>query len=146
MSSTSSRRAFLRSALVLAVGTVGVDLLAACRPTTPDAQSPSGTSAPAVARAGATPQSSPINTYSLKGDGSGGTLRIGMTATNVPIPDTPTTEGGEGTRFVGTQIYEGLTRLNTNQAEQFCVPVPGMAESWTLGDDQLAWTFKLRQI
>ena len=68
-----------------------------------------------------------------------------MTAANVPIPDTPPTEGGEGSRFVGTQIYEGLTRLNTNQAEQFCTPVPGMAESWTLGDDQLTWTFKLRQ-
>ena len=86
-----------------------------------------------------------INTHSLTGTGSGGTLRIGMTATNVPIPDTPTTEGGEGSRFVGTQIYEGLTRLNTNQVEKFCTPVPGMAESWTLGSDQLTWTFKLRQ-
>ena len=72
-------------------------------------------------------------------------LRIGMSAANVPIPDTPPTEGGEGRRFVGTQIYEGLTRFNTDQAEKFCTPVPGMAESWTLGDDQLTWTFKLRQ-
>jgi peptide/nickel transport system substrate-binding protein len=145
VSATSSRRAFLRSALVVAVGAVGVDLLAACRPAAPTAQTPAGATTPSAGSSGAAPQSSAINTYSLKGDGSGGTLRIGMSAANVPIPDTPPTEGGEGSRFVGTQIYEGLTRLNTNQAEKFCVPMPGMAESWTLGDDQHTWTFKLRQ-
>jgi peptide/nickel transport system substrate-binding protein len=72
-------------------------------------------------------------------------LRIGMSAANVPIPNTPATEGGEGARFVGTQIYEGLTRLDTHQGEKFNVPVPGMAESWSISDDQLTWTFKLRQ-
>jgi peptide/nickel transport system substrate-binding protein len=86
-----------------------------------------------------------INTKSLTGTGRGGTLRVGMSAANIPIPNTPASEGGEGSRFVGTQIYEGLTRLDTHQAEQFCTPHPGMAESWSLGPDQLTWTFKLRQ-
>jgi peptide/nickel transport system substrate-binding protein len=138
----TTRRSFLRAVAVVGLGAVGVDLLAACSPKTP-AASPgaSGTSAPARASAAQVA----LNTYSVKGSGSGGTLRIGMSAANVPIPDTPPTEGGEGARFVGTQIYEGLTRLNTSQAEAFPTPQPGMAESWTISDDQLSWTFKLRQ-
>jgi peptide/nickel transport system substrate-binding protein len=154
------RRSLLRGAAVMGLGAVGVNLLAACGAPAPKAPAPSAggataggaTAAPASttgAAAATAPasagQASAINLYSLKGTGTGGTLRIGMSAANVPIPDTPPTEGGEGSRFVGTQIYEGLTRLNTNQAEKFCTPVPGMAESWTLGDDQLTWTFKLRQ-
>src|SRR3954471_14344955 len=38
--------------------------------------------------------------------GSGGTLRIAMTAGNIPIPDEFVTEGGEGVRFVGKNIYD----------------------------------------
>ncbi|MBO0879635.1 MAG: ABC transporter substrate-binding protein [Mycobacterium sp.] len=143
----TSRRSLLRAAGAAGLGALGVSLLAACRP------NPGSTQAPGQASGGASPTvvpgapitTAPINTHSLTGAGSGGTLRIGMTASNVPIPDTPTTEGGEGSRFVGTQIYEGLTRYNTNQSETSVYPVPGMAESWSLADDQVTWTFKLRQ-
>src|SRR4030088_2315248 len=140
----TTRRSLLRAVAVIGLGAVGVDLLAACSapaPKAPTSTGAAGTTAPA--RTGAAQAT--INTYSLKGTGSGGTLRIGMSATNVPIPDTPPTEGGEGARFVGTQIYEGLTRLNTSQAEAFPTPQPGMAESWSISDDKLTWTFKLRQ-
>jgi peptide/nickel transport system substrate-binding protein len=126
----------------MGLGALSVDLLAACRPAAP---SSSTGAAPKVAAPAGGAQTPVFNTYSLKGTGSGGVLRIGMSATNIPIPDTPPTEGGEGRRFVGTQIYEGLTRFNTHQADTWSTPVAGMAESWTMADDQLTWTFKLRQ-
>lgn len=144
----TTRRSFLRTATILSLGALATSLTAACRPTAPASKPAAGsdkpeTTAPAASKR--TAATAAINTHTLTGTGTGGTLRIGMSATNVPIPDTPPTEGGEGRRFVGTQIYEGLTRFNTEQAEKFCTPVPGMAESWTISDDKLTWDFKLRQ-
>ena len=40
--------------------------------------------------------------------GRGGTLRIAMSAGNIPIPDQFVTEGGEGVRFVRVNIYDCL--------------------------------------
>ncbi|MGK2966668.1 MAG: ABC transporter substrate-binding protein [Tepidiformaceae bacterium] len=77
--------------------------------------------------------------------GSGGTLRIGMSAGNIPIPNTPATEGGEGSRFVGTQVYDALINWNlTENTDKSALPGPGLAESWEVGTDQLTWTFNLR--
>ncbi len=77
--------------------------------------------------------------------GRGGTLRIAMTAGNVPIPDQFLTEGGEGKRFVGSNIYDTLLLGNTEQGDSVPVPGPGLATSWTRSTDNLTWTFKLRQ-
>lgn len=76
--------------------------------------------------------------------GHGGTLRIAMTASNVPIPNTPTTEGGEGSRFVGRQIYDGLIHEDVS-TDKWPPLGPGLAGSWDLSPDKLNWTFKLRQ-
>jgi len=76
--------------------------------------------------------------------GSGGTLTIAMSAGNVPYPNTPPSEGGEGYRFVGYQVYDALTLYNMDQGDTVPVPSPGLAESWSVGDDKLTWTFKLR--
>jgi hypothetical protein len=40
--------------------------------------------------------------------GRRGTLIIGMSAGNIPYPNTPPNEGFEGRRWVGYQIYDGL--------------------------------------
>jgi peptide/nickel transport system substrate-binding protein len=144
----TGRRPLLRAAALTGLASVGTALLAACgaAPSTPTGKPATGSaSSPSAAGAAPAGQSIAINTHALTGSGRGGVLRIGMSAANVPIPNTPATEGGEGSRFVGTQIYEGLTRLNTDQADRFPTPQPGMAESWTVGDDKLTWTFKLRQ-
>lgn len=77
--------------------------------------------------------------------GSGGTLIIGMTAGNIPYPDTPPDQGYEGRRFVGYQIYDALARFNLNQGKSVPTPHPGLAESWKVAADKLTWTFKLRQ-
>ncbi len=78
-------------------------------------------------------------------EGSGGVLRIAMSAANVPRPTTPPTEGGEGLRFVGMTIYDGLTRFEVEQGEELPRPVPALAESWEVSEDELTWTFTLRQ-
>ncbi len=77
--------------------------------------------------------------------GRGGTLRIGMSAGNVPIPDTPPNEGFEGRRFVGWQVYDSLFNYNHYQGDTLAVPEPALAESFVVSDDKLTWTFKLRQ-
>jgi ABC-type transport system substrate-binding protein len=146
LASRTGRRPLLRAAILTGLGVTGSALLAACGASgaKPTPSGGGGTASPNATPAGPAGAQAAINTRSLTGSGSGGILRIGMSAANVPIPNTPPTEGGEGARFVGTQIYEGLTRLNTDQADKFPTPQPGMAESWTIGEDKLTWTFKLR--
>jgi peptide/nickel transport system substrate-binding protein len=78
-------------------------------------------------------------------EGSGGVLRIAMSAGNVPWPSTPPNEGYEGYRFVGNNIYDALTRLNLDQAEEIPEPGPSLATSWEVSDDLTEWTFTLRE-
>jgi peptide/nickel transport system substrate-binding protein len=78
--------------------------------------------------------------------GKGGTLVIAMTATNIP-PPTPggyETEGWEGERFIGFNIYDGLTRLGLDQNTTGPTVDPSLALSWTPSADAKTWTFKLR--
>lgn len=76
---------------------------------------------------------------------TGGTLRIAMSAGNIPFPSTPPNEGYEGYRFVGNNVYDGLTQFNLDQAEEIPTPQPALAESWEVSPDELTWTFKLRE-
>lgn len=77
--------------------------------------------------------------------GKGGTLRIAMSAGNVPIPDQFLTEGGEGKRFVGSNVYDTLLLGDAWQGDKVPVPGPGLATEWKVADDKLTWTLKLRQ-
>ena len=77
--------------------------------------------------------------------GSGGTLTIAMSAGNIPIPEQFQTEGGEGRRFVGVNVYDGLLNWDAAQGDEPPKPIPGLAESYEVADDNLTWTFHLRQ-
>lgn len=74
-----------------------------------------------------------------------GVLKIAMTAGNIPFPSTPPNQGYEGYRFVGNNIYDGLTRLNLDQDETIPSPHPSLATSWTREDKDQRWTFTLRE-
>ncbi len=79
--------------------------------------------------------------------GTGGELVIGMTASNIPLLDTglAQNEGYEGIRFVGNQLYDGLTRFDLSSEEGVPEVVPALAESWEVSEDLVTWTFTLRE-
>lgn len=76
----------------------------------------------------------------------GGALIIGMTSSNIPLLDTAmaSSEGGEGWRFVGNQLYDGLTRWDLSDPTSAPTVEPALAESWTWSDDLTTWEFVLR--
>ena len=74
-----------------------------------------------------------------------GTLRVGMTASDIPLTTGQTDQGGEGMRFMGYTVYDALINWDLTSADEPSVLIPGLATEWTVGDDQLTWTFKIRE-
>ncbi|MEL6297208.1 MAG: ABC transporter substrate-binding protein [Pseudomonadota bacterium] len=75
-----------------------------------------------------------------------GTLRLGMTANDVPLTWGQPDNGFEGFRFVGLQLYDALINWDLSSSDKPSGLVPGLAESWSVNaDDKTKWTFKLRQ-
>jgi peptide/nickel transport system substrate-binding protein len=136
--STVSRRA--RAPIALAIALALVVIAAACGSKSNGNVESGGSSATTTATAAAT------NFKTATGTGSGGTLIIGMTATNIPLLDTGLSqnEGYEGIRFVGNQLYDGLTKFDLKQGTEIPKIIPALAESWEPNADLSSWTFKLR--
>jgi peptide/nickel transport system substrate-binding protein len=75
-----------------------------------------------------------------------GTLRIGMTANDIPLTWGQPDNGFEGFRFVGLQLYDALINWDLSSKDTPSKLIPGLAESWSVNeDDKRKWTFKLRQ-
>src|SRR5688500_7632823 len=75
-----------------------------------------------------------------------GTLRIGMTASDVPYTGGQSDNGFEGFRFVGYQVYEPLIAWDLTRGDRLPPLVPGLAESWEVRKDQpTKWVSKLRR-
>ena len=71
-----------------------------------------------------------------------GTLRIGMTASDIPYTGGQTDNGFEGFRFVGYQIYESLIAWDLSRGDRLAPLVPGLAESWEARKDApTKWVF-----
>jgi peptide/nickel transport system substrate-binding protein len=82
----------------------------------------------------------------MAAEGKGGTLRIAMTAADIPYTGGQPDQGFEGFRFVGYQLYDPLVRWDLSQGEQLPAIVPALAESWGVNaDDPTKWIFKLRR-
>ena len=76
---------------------------------------------------------------------AGGVLRIGMTASDIPLTTGQTDNGGEGQRFVGYTLYDSLIEWDLSQADKPSTLVPGLATAWGVDpNDKTKWTFKLR--
>jgi peptide/nickel transport system substrate-binding protein len=81
------------------------------------------------------------------GKGGKGTLVIAMTASDIPLLDTGMcqNEGYEGIRFVGNQMYDGLTKFDLKQGTEIPKIIPGLASSWESNPSGEVWTFHLRE-
>jgi ABC-type transport system substrate-binding protein len=74
-----------------------------------------------------------------------GTLRIGMTASDIPLTTGQTDNGGEGMRFMGYTVYDGLINWDLSSATKPSDLMPGLATSWAVdAGDKTKWTFHLR--
>lgn len=73
------------------------------------------------------------------------TVKIGMTAADIPRTLGQPDQGFEGNRFTGNTMYDGLTIWDLSSATKPSVVIPGLATEWAVNDsDKTKWTFKLR--
>ena len=73
-------------------------------------------------------------------------LRVAMTAGDVPLTTGQPSQGGEGLRFMGVTLYDGLVNWDLSSYEKAAVLKPGLAESWAVDEaDKTLWLFKLRR-
>jgi peptide/nickel transport system substrate-binding protein len=84
---------------------------------------------------------------SSESSGSGGTLIVGGTFTDIPLLDTglASGQGWEGLREVANELYDPLIRFNLSSATKIPTIIPCLATSWTPNSDASVWVFKLRQ-
>lgn len=74
-----------------------------------------------------------------------GTLRIGMTASDIPLTTGQTDQGGEGQRFMGYTLYNALIEWDLSSADKPSALIPALATSWDVNPvDKTKWTFRLR--
>ena len=74
------------------------------------------------------------------------TLRIGMTAADIPKTSGQPDQGFEGNRFTGIPMFDSLTQWDLSSADKVSVLIPGLATEWRVTDaDKTKWIFKLRQ-
>ena len=62
---------------------------------------------------------------------SQGTLRIGMTAADIPQTTGQPDQGFEGYRFAGYTIYDGLVNWDLSKADTIADIKPGLATEWS---------------
>ena len=73
------------------------------------------------------------------------TLRIAMTAADIPRTLGQPDQGFEGNRFTGIPMYDALTHWDLSKKDEASVLIPGLATSWAVdAKDRTKWTFKLR--
>ncbi|MFT7060091.1 MAG: ABC-type transport system substrate-binding protein, partial [Pseudorhodobacter sp.] len=75
-----------------------------------------------------------------------GTLRVGMTASDIPLTTGQADQGGEGMRFIGYTVYDSLIEWDLTSADKPSVLIPGLATEWSVDPaDTTKWTFKIRE-
>jgi ABC-type transport system substrate-binding protein len=78
--------------------------------------------------------------------GAGGTLRIAMTAADVPTTTGMPNNGYEGMRFLGFPVFEGLILFDLTRSDVLASLRPGLAERWEQDKaDPTRWIFHLRR-
>ncbi|CAK9883804.1 MAG: Periplasmic dipeptide transport protein [Candidatus Erwinia impunctatus] len=73
------------------------------------------------------------------------TLRIAMTAADIPLTLGQPDQGFEGNRFSGIPLYDALVEWDLSQGEKPSGITPGLATEWHIDPhDQTRWIFTLR--
>lgn len=73
-------------------------------------------------------------------------VRIGMTAADIPVTTGAPSQGGEGLRFTGFTMYDGLVNWDLSRSDVSATIVPALATEWTVDPkDKTKWIFKLRK-
>ena len=76
---------------------------------------------------------------------SASTLRIAMTAADIPLTLGQPDQGYEGNRFTGIPLYDALVEWDLSQGEKPSGLVPGLATEWHVDpQNQRRWIFTLR--
>jgi len=84
--------------------------------------------------------------FAASGTAAQTTLRIGMTAADIPATTSQPDSGFEGNRFVGLTLFDALTMWDLSSADKPSVVIPGLATEWKVDDkDKTKWIFKLRK-
>ncbi len=74
------------------------------------------------------------------------TLRIAMTASDIPTATGLPNNGFEGMRFLGYPIFEGLVLWDLTKTDKLAGLRPGLAEKWEQDPaDNKTWIFHLRR-
>ncbi len=72
-------------------------------------------------------------------------LRVAMTVADIPLTSGQPSQGGEGQRFIGYQLYDALINWDLSRADVLAPLRPGLALSWSVDPaTSLVWTFRLR--
>lgn len=73
------------------------------------------------------------------------TLRIAMTAADIPRTSGQPDQGYEGNRFTGITMYDSLTQWDLSKSNAASGVIPDLAVSWAVdAKDHTKWIFKLR--
>ena len=72
-------------------------------------------------------------------------LRVASTMADIPLTTGQSSQGGEGTRFIGITLYDQLVRWDLSRSDVLAKLVPGLALSWSVDEaTHKVWTLKLR--
>jgi ABC-type transport system substrate-binding protein len=72
-------------------------------------------------------------------------LRVGTTLADIPLTTGQPSQGGEGQRFIGYQLYDCLINWDLSKREVAARHRPGLALSWEVDrETRTVWTFRLR--
>ena len=74
------------------------------------------------------------------------TLRVGMTASAVPLANGVPDQGGEGHRFMGITLFDQLVQWDLTKFDGPAVQRPGLATAWTIDPaNPRRWIITLRE-
>ena len=74
-----------------------------------------------------------------------GTLRIGMTASDIPYTGGQTDNGFEGFRFVGWTLHDSFINWDLSRSDVEAPLRPGLATKWTIDPaNNKRWIFMFR--